>query len=196
MKVSRYAKSILYSLFIAVLIVFSTVYQVSMHTAGGMESAYFKSNTYLFIMAAGCLGIGVYSYFSFSRRHREHKADSLLFLFTGLVLMAAVFTAFINFGGLDENLVSAGNKLAYTAVNVNIILMSALPVPFYIRSLGLACSKREKSPALRRVALAFSALIAVAYISILALGGMMRLVYASDSIDASESSVLTAEKSA
>lgn len=172
MKISRFLKTILYLVLTAILLGVSTSLQLAFHRQEGLANAYFQSNLYLFIMAAVCLGTAVYSYRAYTRRHREHAVDSLFLLLIGIVLMIAAILTMVNFGGLDEEFTEAG----CTAANVNIVLMSALPLPFLIRSIILAFSCGQYEPSRRTPALIACGVVTVAYVLCLALGGMMRMV--------------------
>lgn len=173
MKISRFAKSIAYMFLTLIALVLSTYFQIAMHKANGLEDTYFLSNFYIFIAGAVCLGTAVYSFRSFTKRHKEYKSDSLFFLFTGILLMTAAVFTIISYGGIGDTFDANG----YTAANVNIVIMTVLPAPFFIRGLFLALSHREDNPGLRRAALALSAVVAAAYIFSVTLGGMMRFVY-------------------
>ena len=59
MSISRFVKAIAYEILTALLLIISALFQAAMHTEGQMEKAYFQSNTFLFIAAATCLGVGV-----------------------------------------------------------------------------------------------------------------------------------------
>ncbi len=172
MKISRFLKTILYLVLTAILLGISTSLQLAFHRQESLAAAYFQSNLYLFIMAAACLGTAVYSYRAYTRRHREHAADSLFLLLLGIVLMVAAVLTMVSFGGLGEEFTKTG----YTAANVNIVLMSALPLPFLIRAIVLAVSCGRHEPSRRTPALIACGVVAAAYVLCLALGGMMRMV--------------------
>lgn len=189
MKISRYAKSLVYIIFTLIFLALSTYFQVAMHK-NGLENVYFKSDFYIFITAIACIGTAVYSYRSFTKRHREHAGDSLFLFIVGLALVAAAVFDIVNFGGLGDTFDVSG----YTAANLNIVLMTVMPVPFFIRGLCLALSKREDNRTLRGAALAFCAFAAAAYILSIAFGGMMRMVNYSGSSSESSSSETLEEK--
>lgn len=191
MKISRYAKSIVYMVFALIFVVLSTYFQVAMHR-NGLEEIYFKTNAYIFITAIACIGTAVYSYRSYTKRHREHVRDSLFLFIVGLVLMTAAVLCIVNFGGIGDTFNAGG----YTAANVNIVLMTVMPAPFFIRGLFLALSKREENRRLHGASLAFCAIVTAAYLLSVALGGMMRMVYYSGSAsDISSVSEVDEEKS-
>ncbi len=172
MNISRFAKSIAYLTGAALLLLLSVVFQIGMHSEAGPETSYFQSNTFLFVVAVACIGTGVYSYIGYVRRHREHALDSLFLLLVGLVFLIASILVFLNFGGLAGSFAEEG----YTAVNINIVLLTVLPVPFLIRGMVLAFSTREDSRA-RRMGVQIAALLITAGLVLsLALGGMMRMM--------------------
>ena len=173
MKVSRYAKAILYFVLSAAFLAISAVIQVSMHKQNGLESAYFRSNTYLFIAACIILGTAIYTYQIHANRRREHSSDALFFLLTGISLMLTAIIIIISCGGVT----SPFGKSGYTAANVNILLMAALPVPFFLRGLVLSNTRQEENSALRRWARIVCVFVAAAYIGVLSFGGTMRFVY-------------------
>lgn len=171
MSISRFAKAIAYEVLTALLLVISALFQTAMHTDGQMEKAYFQSNLFLFIAAATFLGVGVYSLVSYTRRHRQHILDSVFFLLVGLLLMAAVLVVILLYGGLEGTFDASG----YTAVNLNLVILTLVPAPFLIRSIVLAFSTRERLA--KRLGVQLGLLVlAVAAVVLLATGKMMRLV--------------------
>lgn len=170
MKVSRFAKTILYLVFTAVLLLISTLFHVAMHSEGGLEEGYFRSNSYLFIMAAVLLGTAVYSYAAYTRRRREHLVDSLLFFFVGFALMVTVIFSILHYGGLEGSFDQSG----YTAANINVVVLTALPLPFLIRTVVLACSTGDGNRARRLGAMIAAGLLVVAAVVLVALGGLAR----------------------
>ncbi len=170
MSISRFVKAIAYEILTALLLIISALFQAAMHTEGQMEKAYFQSNTFLFIAAATFLGVGVYSLVSYTRRHRQHILDSVFFLIVGLLLMAAVLVAILLYGGLEGTFDASG----YTAVNLNLILLTLLPALFFVRSVILAFSTREGLAKRLGVQLGLLVLAAAAVV-LLATGRLMRL---------------------
>lgn len=189
MTISRYAKSIVYMMFALLFLALSTCFQVAMHK-DGLESVYFTSNLYLFVAAVACTGTAVYSYRSFTRRHREHAGDSLFLLIFGLLFLTAAVFNIVSFGGLGDTFTESG----YTAANLNIVLMTAMPAPFCVRGWVLALSGREEKRSARGPALLVCAIVTAAYILSVAGGGMMRMVRYDGSSSESSSSETLAEK--
>lgn len=171
MNISRFAKAVAYECLTALLLVVSAIFQTAMHTKGQMEEAYVRSNVLLFLAAAVLLGVGVYSLMSYTRRHRQHVWDSVFFLVIGFVFMVAAVMTIVNFGGLEGTFTESG----YTAMNVNVVLLTALPAPFWIRSVILACSTREKSAGKRIGVLAGAVALAAAMAVLIGTGHMLKI---------------------
>ena len=172
MNITRFAKAITYAVLTALLLVLSGCFQAAMHTQGGLEEGYFRSVTFLFVTAAALLGIGAYTLLSYTRRHKEHRGDSLLFLLIGLALMVLVVVLVLQFGGLEGEFDEAG----HTAANVVIIALTVLPVPFWLRTLVLACTLRDGGKSRRAAMLAAAGLLLAAFVILSATGVTMRMV--------------------
>ncbi len=172
MSISRFAKSILYQLAALGLLAVTVYLIMSMRTTGELERSYFRSSTYLLISSTVFLGTGIYSYRSYSKNHREYASDSFLLLLTGLISMIASVTAFIQFGGLETPFSESG----YTAANVNILIMSVLPLPFFVRGTILAFGHNEDKLLLKRISLAISLLVLIIYILAVPYGGAFRML--------------------
>lgn len=172
MNISRFAKCIVYEVVTALLLGIGVAFQTAMHNPGGPETAYFRSGTFLFLLAITLIGTAVYSFLSYTRRHRQHRADSLFWLLTGLAVMTVSLVVFFLFGGLERPFPETG----YTAVNVNVAVLTVLPVPFLVRAFVLALSTREEQRAKRRgvqiAALALTVVLAV----LLAAGQTLHMV--------------------
>lgn len=172
MKLSRFAKGILYLAVTAVMAIISALLQGYMLSEGNLETGYFRSDLILFILAAVLMGIGAYSFLSYTRRHREHRADSLYLFLTGAALMVLTIVVFLQFGGMEGEFTESG----YTAANVNIGVLSALPLPFLARAVYLAFTLREAGPGRRLGLLIACGAVALTLVVLAATGGLMRLV--------------------
>lgn len=172
MNISRFGKAVAYLAATALLTVISVLLQLGMHREGGLESSYFQSNMVLFLAGAACTGTAVYSYRAYSRRHREHVWDSLFLLIVGLIYLIASVVMFFLFGGLGNEFSEGG----YTAANINIVLLTVLPLPFLLRGIVLAVSTREASAARRFGAGLAALLVTLGFLLCVAMGGMMRMV--------------------
>ncbi len=173
MQISRFLKSILYLVLALALTVISTMLQLAFQKSDTLAGAYFQSNLYMFVMAAACIGTSVYSFRAYTRRHREHASESVFLLVVGIVLMIASIVTVVSFGGLGEEFTEAG----YTAANVNILLTTALPLPFLVRAFILAISCARHEPSRRLPALIACGIVTAVYLLSLIFGGMMRMVH-------------------
>ena len=180
MTLSRFAKSLMYTVGAAALAVVSAVYQGKLHADAGPESAYFAVHRLLFLLAVVMMGVGVYSFLSCTRKQRRHRIDSGMLLATGVGIMAVTLALWIGFGGVQEPFDATG----YTAVNIQIVTLTLLPVPFWIRGLVLACTTHEDVPAKRWIAKIASLAVAVLMVVMIAAGGMMRMMYFDSKADA------------
>lgn len=172
MRITRFAKAIVYECFTALLIVLSFVFQNGLQNPEQMEIAYSRSNWFLFITAAVLLGVGVYSLMSYTSRHREHILDSVFFIVIGVFYMVAAMIVFLTYGGLEGTFTQSG----YTAANINLVLLSALPAPFLVRTIVLVFSTREKSVARRTVVQIVCGLLAAALVALILTGRYMHML--------------------
>lgn len=180
MMVSRFAKSLLYTGLSAVLTVLAVVYQGKLHAEAGPEDGYFVVHRVMFLLAVVLMGVGVYSFLSYTRKRKHHRGDSLMLLLTGMGLMAVTLALWIGFGGVQEPFDATG----YLAVNIQITVLTALPVPFWIRGLVLACTTHEENGKKRLVAKLCSLATAVLLLVLIATGGLMRMMYFDSQADA------------
>lgn len=173
MTLSRFAKSLLYTGAAAILTALSVYYQQMLHAPQGPEEGYFAVHRVMFFVAVILMGVAVYSFMSYTRKQKRHRVDSLILLLTGVLLMAATLALWIGFGGVQEPFDSVG----YTAVNIQIACLTALPLPFWVRGLVLACTTHEDSRAKRLGAKLFSLAVAIVLVVLAAFGGIMRMMY-------------------
>jgi hypothetical protein len=170
--ISRLAKGIVYLLTAALLTLLAVIFQSGMHNANGPEEAYFQSVSYLFILAAVLLGIGVYSFLSYTRRKRDHRFDSLYLVIVGGITMAGAVILLVNYGGLQSPFDEAG----YLAANLSMTLMSVLPLPFLARAGVLAFSSETKRGMARLILRCACGVLAALLILLTAAGMLMRMV--------------------
>ncbi|MDD2417830.1 MAG: hypothetical protein PHR24_02640 [Oscillospiraceae bacterium] len=171
-KISRPAKVLIYMISVIIITLLSFYFVRSMNSAQTMEAAYFRSNSYMFVAASVLLGSGIYSYISYTRHNREHASDSLVLVLIGLALMITTVAAIIVFGGLETPFTQQG----YNAVNINIISLSVLPIPFFIKGLVLSFGSGFEKNSTRKLAWISCGVAAVLIIIAFSLGGLFRLV--------------------
>ena len=171
MKITRLAKGIAYLVATVLVSCISVAMQAAMHTEGGLEENYFRSDGVLFLIAATVLGVGVYSWLSYTRRHREHRMDSLFLVATGGTLMLLTVFVVVYYGGMEGSFDESG----HTAVNLNIALFSALPLPFLVRAVVLAVGAGRENPSGRTGLLIACGMVALALVILLFTGGLMKM---------------------
>lgn len=176
MKISRCFKAVVFQIIGLVLLVAAELVISSMRTQGNIEAGYFRSNTYLFITSIVLLGIGVYSTGAYYKTKQEHRFDMIFFLVAGLLLTVASVVVFILYGGLETPFDSSG----FTAANVNITVVSILPIPFIIRGLALSLNREEGKDWMKILSLALSLLAVAAFVLAIVFGDVFKLVYFKD----------------
>jgi hypothetical protein len=136
MRIPLTVKCIAYLCLAALLLVLAVLFARGFAVPPGMGGeqadirlgeAHRRATLYLF--AAGCtlLGAAVYGWMAYIKRHREHKADALFWLITGLLTLAYSVSAFLSFRLGDA-----------AAVDVMRVMLRLLPLPFALRGLALA----------------------------------------------------------
>jgi len=175
-KISRYFKAVVFQVTGLVLLVAAELIISSMRTQGNIEAGYFRSNTYLFITSIVLLGIGVYSTGAYYKTKQEHRADMIFFLLAGILLTVTSVVIFILYGGLEAPFDSSG----FVAANVNITVVSILPVPFILRGLVLSLKRAEGKNWLKVLSLALSLIAVAAFVFAIVFGDVFRLVYFKD----------------
>ncbi|MDD2362807.1 MAG: hypothetical protein PHH84_07645 [Oscillospiraceae bacterium] len=172
LKISRSGKALAYQISTIIITAFTFYFVRLMNSAETIEAAYFRSNSYMFAVASVLLGCGIYSYISYTRHYREHAGDSLLLVLVGLALMIISVSSTIVFGGLDMPFTEQG----YNAANINIIALSALPIPFFIKGLVLSLGRGFEKKPNQISAWVACGVVAVLIIIAFLLGGMFSLV--------------------
>lgn len=170
---TNYAKSWLYTVGSALLMGLSAWYQIRLHDPAGPEEGYFAVHRVLLVLSFVLLGSAVYSFISCTRRSRKHRADSLTLFLTGLGLLVLTLVVWIGFGGVQAPFDAAG----YTAVNLQIVTLTLLPLPFWVRGLVLACSQAVEDRRQRRLGKIASFVAGLLMVVLVAAGGMLRLMY-------------------
>lgn len=139
-----------------------------LHATEEIVSAYLRSSVLLFCVACCVFGTGVYSFIGFTRRRKEHRAETWFLLAVGAVLLLLSVIIILRFGGITE-----GNfdSTANAAVNLNVGVCSVLPLPFAVRTWVLAATTRFTKKQ-RGIALAAAVIVAVVYVA-LVFGGKL-----------------------
>lgn len=181
MSVSRFAKTIAYvaaAMAVTVLAVWmaAPLYAAGlsdepMYTSAGLVAGYLRSVVLLFVTACGVLGVGVYSFFAYTRRHREHRRDSWFLLAVGGVMLLAAVVVICRFGGMSEENFTTDS---YAAINLNLMLIGALPLPFLVRAAIVACGVRGRTQ--RIVVWALIAAAVVFFVSLAATGHLLHTI--------------------
>ncbi len=173
MTFSRFAKAVTYAVLALVLMIASTVLSMRLHQATLMEETYFQTNLYWFIVAVALLGGGVFCWREYARKDLEHRPDVLFVVIFGAVLLIGWFVMFMQYGGLVAGHFSEN---AYTAVNLNIIVMWFLPIPLLVRLMILSFSSRIEPTVKRRIVQIITTALIVLFIVFTAAGGTMKMM--------------------
>ena len=173
MNVSRFAKAIVLAVLAAILLTASTVMLVRLHTPSLMEKAYFQTNLYWFIAAVGLLGIGVYLWRDHAKVNREHRPDAGMLIAMGVLLVIGWIAMFLLFGGLTEGHFTAS---AYNAVNVNTLVLWALPLPLIVRLIVLSMSIGIDEIKKRRIVQAVTVALVVAFLTTTIACGSLKMM--------------------
>ena len=172
MKITRFGKAVAYLAATAVLFVISVLLMRDIHNMESMVDAYLRSDFYLFILSAAFLGTAVYSYMAYTRRHREHRGDSLFLLILGIITMVTTIILVLQYGGLNENKLDS----ALAAVNLNLVLLSVIPAVFLVRAIVLAFTSEKGKPGL----LVASIVLLVIMVTGIVAGGLLNMVREDD----------------
>lgn len=160
---SRFVKSIVYAVLTAILITVSAVLSVRLGNVKWMEDTYFGTNLYWIITAVVLLGGGVFCYREYAKKNPEHHPDVWLFVTIGAVLLLGWIVMFFRYGGL---VVGNFGETAYTAVNINRLVMWGMPLPFLVRLTVLAMSTRMECVRHRRIAQVIAVVMIVAFVAV------------------------------
>ncbi len=178
----RFAKAIGYAAATAALLAASVFFCLPMYSETAVVTGYFRSVNYLFVLAFVLIGTAIYAHRAYIRRHREHRADFWLLLVSGVLTLVIALLDFWQFGGLQTT--SEGTVWS-TAINLNLVWLSVLPLPFLARTLWLALPAALERKGLCRAARIAGLLVAVAYIA-LAVGRFTLRTVSYDTLTATE----------
>ena len=130
----------------------------------GPENAFFETLFFAFAIACVLIGGAAYAFLSYVRRHPTYRSDVILCGVTGLLLMVVALVCFLRYGGVS----GAFDEEGYRIVNWCTVLLSVLPLPFFLRAGAAAIPAgpdRRMNLVKRIVALCGMALYAVLIIT-------------------------------
>lgn len=162
MKITKCVKAVAYAVLAACITALAVWTVAPLHNTVDLVTAYWRSDVLLFLTACSVLGVGVYSFFGYTRRHKAHRADSWFFITVGAALLVFAVIVICRFGGITEENFDAA---AAAALNLNIGAASVVPLPFLVRGWILACtarfSRRERTVSCVAMAVATAVYAAV-----------------------------------
>jgi len=168
-RITKCTKAVTYAVLAVCFTVFAVWTVSPLHNAADFVTAYWRSDILLFLTACSVLGVGVYSFWAYTRRRKTHRADSWFFILTGAALLAFSVAVILRFGGItEENF----DMAAGAALNLNIGAVSAIPLPFLVRGWILACTARF-SHKQRTVAVIAAAIATAVYLAAVISGQLM-----------------------
>ena len=168
MKVTKGAKAVLWAAISLALMAVAVWIVTPLRITEDIVSSYLGSCVRLFLVACCLLGVAVYSFIAYTRKHKEHRADSWFMFGIGLAVLVLSVIIILRFGGMmNENFDQTSNA----AINLNIGFCSVLPFPFMVRTWVLAASSRL-TKAQRAVAV-LAALATVAVYLVLVFNGRL-----------------------
>lgn len=155
MKITKCGKAVAYAVLSVCLTALAVWIVAPLHNAADYVTAYWRSDILLFLTACTIMGVGVYSFWGYTRRRKVHRTDSWFFIAVGALLLVFAVVVICRFGGITaENF----NTAATAALNLNIGAASVIPLPFLVRGWALACtarfSRRERTAALTAMTVA------------------------------------------
>ena len=132
-------RSLCYTGASALLTVVAVLFQIGFNDPVQMVSAYFRSNLFLFVLFSVLVGTALYLWRSLYKRFPVIKRDLLFMLLTGLAVLLAFVILFLRYGGLSESLTEG----AFTATNINSVLLFCLPAACLVRAAVSAAKARR-----------------------------------------------------
>lgn len=182
MTISGFVKTVVYAVVSLAVTGISVWMAAPMYTSDEMVTAYLRSELLLFVVACGILGVGVYSFLAYTRRHREHQRDSWFWVALGGVLLVVAVVVICRFGGMSEN---HFDERSLVAVNLNLMLIGVLPLPFLVRTIIAALGVRE-SAVKRIVAWMLTAAAVVLFVIVVATGSLLHTVELPDTAETAQ----------
>lgn len=156
-----------YALLAAISAALSAVFVCGIHSPDGPEDGYFGGGRYLLIAALVLLGGGIVFYREYAKQHPAFRGDALLVTVTGAVLLLCFSVLWVSYGALQPPF--AVN--AYMAVNLRVVLLSLLPLPFTVRLFTLIPARGNATQRFRHVAWTVALLLVLGLVVLTVLGG-------------------------
>ena len=120
--------------------VIAVLFQIGLNDPLTMLSAYFRSTLCLFVLFSVLVGSALYLWRAFGKTVPAIRQDLIFMLITGLAVLIAFVVLFLRYGGLSDTLTEG----AFTAANVNSVLLFCLPAACLIRaSISAAKARRQ-----------------------------------------------------
>lgn len=169
----KLAKTLIYGVLSFLLMGLAVWIVAPMYNGEEIVTAYLRSDLLLFMSACGVLGVGVYSHFAYTKQHREHRRDTWFFVIVGALLLVVTVIVVVRYGGISEQ---NFDEAANAAVNLNVMLAGALPLPFMIRTAVLAGGVPREKKISRVIGWSVVAVAAVFYIVLIATGRLWNTI--------------------
>lgn len=168
MKVTKGGKAVLWAAISLALMAVAVWIVTPLRVTEDIVSSYLGSCVRLFLVACCLLGVAVYSFIGYTRKHKDHRGDTWFMLGVGLVVLVMSVIIILRFGGMmNENFDETSNA----AINLNIGLCSVLPLPCVVRTWVLAASSRLTKK--QRTVAVVAALVTVAVYLVLVFNGQL-----------------------
>ena len=139
MKSLHAVRSLCYAGVCGLLTVVAVLFQIGLNDPEQMLSAYFRSNLFLFVLFSVLVGTAVYLWRNVYKKLPSIKPDVIFMLITGLLVLVAFVLLFFRYGGLSDTLTQA----AFTAANINSVLLFCLPAACLVRA-SICASKARR----------------------------------------------------
>ncbi len=168
---TRFVRTWVYGIWTTGLIGLSAWLQAQIHSSAGPETGFRHAVVALFLLAFCLVGVTLYLRMTTARERPEIKREIWLGFTVGLALLCVMVVCFVLYGNLPDTFPKEG----YIAANLLIVVLSLLPLPFVVRTDVLALTT-EETPPRRRIAWCVGGVVTLAYILLIACGGMLRLL--------------------
>lgn len=139
MKNLHAVRALCYAGVCALFTVIAVLFQIGLNDPLTMISAYFRSNLFLFVLFSVLVGSALYLWRAFGKKIPAIKQDLVFMLATGLAVLIAFVVLFLRYGGLSDALTEG----AFTAANINSVLLFCLPAACLVRA-GISAAKARR----------------------------------------------------